>query len=129
MKISEVKSSKAPLPVGPYSQAVRAGNLIFCSGQIGIDRASGLLVAGGVAQETKQALENISAVLAAGGSSFKKVVWVDVFLTKMADFPEVNKVYVEYFVSKPKPSRQTIGVSSLPKNAKVEISCIAHIGD
>ncbi len=127
MEIQEIYSAKAPKPVGSYSQAVRIGKLVFCSGQIGLDPGNGDMVDGGVEKETMQAMENITAVLSAAGVGLSHAVRLDVFLTDMADYQKFNEVYSKYFAKGPKPARQTIGVLSLPKNAKVEISCIASL--
>ncbi len=128
MKIKEVRSNKAPKPAGPYSQSVRIGKFLFCSGQIGIDPNSGKLVGGGIKSETKRAMENIAAILSAAGIGLGGIARMDVFLTDMDDYNGFNAVYSKYFANGVKPARQTIEVSGLPKNAKVEISCIAFSG-
>lgn len=120
-----IKSLKAPNPVGPYSQAVLAGNFLFCSGQIGINPKTNELVKGGVEKETKQALKNLSAVLSAAGVKLDDVVRTDIFLADINDFPKVNAIYASFFTKEPKPARQTVA-ASLPKNARIEISCIAY---
>ncbi|MDD5251756.1 MAG: RidA family protein [Patescibacteria group bacterium] len=127
IRSSVVRTDGAPAPIGPYSQAVSAGQLVFCSGQIGLDPVTGILVAGGVAVETRRVLDNLTAVLAAAGLTLAHVVRTDIFLADMNDFSAVNEIYAEYFSSDPKPARQTVGVAALPKNATVEISCIAYI--
>jgi 2-iminobutanoate/2-iminopropanoate deaminase len=127
MRIKEIKSKKAPLPVGPYSQAVKLNNLLFCSGQIGLDPQSGGLVKGGIEKETKQVFKNLSAVLVSAKSNFQSVLRVEIFLTNLNDFNKVNEIYAEYFSNKVKPARVTVEVSKLPKNASIEISCIAFI--
>lgn len=126
-KLKQIKTKNAPAAVGPYSQAVKAGEFIFCSGQIGLDPKTNNLATGGVEKETKQVLKNLSQVLKAGGSSFKDVVRADIFLTDMNDFSKVNEIYAGYFTDEPKPTRQTVAVAALPKGAKIEISCIAYV--
>lgn len=110
----------------PYSDAVRAGGLLFLSGTVGADPATRQLVAGGVVAETRQALENIEANLAAHGSSLDRVVKCSVFLADIADFERMNGVYREYFPTN-KPARTTVGVSGLPLGARVEIECVAAV--
>lgn len=113
-------------PLGPYTPAIRAGNLLFVSGQIGIDPATGKLAPGGVAAEAKQLLENLHGLVTAGGSSLDKVVKTTIFLTNIADFAAVNEVYAQYFPSEP-PARSTIQVVALPGGALVEIEATATI--
>jgi 2-iminobutanoate/2-iminopropanoate deaminase len=113
-------------PLGPYTPAIRAGNLLFVSGQIGIDPATGKLAPGGVAAEAKQLLENLRGLVTAGGSSLDRVVKTTIFLTKIADFAAVNEVYAQYFPSEP-PARSTIQVVALPGGALVEIEATATI--
>lgn len=113
-------------PLGPYTPAIRAGNLLFVSGQIGIDPATGKLAPGGVAAEAKQLLENLRGLVTAGGSSLDKVVKTTIFLTNIADFAAVNEVYAQYFPSEP-PARSTIQVVALPGGALVEIEATATI--
>lgn len=122
--MKEITTNKAPKAVGPYSQAINAGSFVFCSGQIGLDPQSGNLVEG-IENQTKQVLENLSAVLAAEGLSLKDVVKSDIFITSIIDFTVVNEIYGRYFSSDPKPARTTVEVSNLPKGALIEISCIA----
>ncbi len=117
-------SERAPAPIGPYSQAVRAGAFLFCSGQIPIDPASGELVPGDVAAQTRQVMKNLEAVLEAAGLRFANVVKTTIFLVDMADFGAVNGVYGEAFGSVP-PARSTVAVAALPRNARVEIDAIA----
>lgn len=121
-----VHTSNAPEAVGPYSQAISSRNLVFCSGQIGLDRDTGELVGGAIADETRRCLENLSAVLDAAGTSIVHVVKVTAYLTDMNDFPEFNDAYAEYFGEDP-PARATVGVASLPLGARVEVECIAQI--
>lgn len=117
-----ITSSRAPTALGPYSQAIEAGNLVFLSGQLGIDPSTGELVEGGVEAQAAQALKNIDAVLQAAGAEFKNVVKTTVFLTSMGDFAAVNKIYGEKFSHNP-PARSCVAVAQLPKNALVEIEC------
>lgn len=116
----------APKPVGPYSQAVRAGGLLFCAGQIALDPQSGTLVAGGIEEQTKQVLANLKAVLEAAGSSPEKIVMTTIFLADMADGGTVNNLYGEFVSADAPPARQTIAVKQLPLGALVEISVIAQ---
>ena len=119
-----LSTQSAPAAVGPYSQGVRAGDFIFASGQAGLEPATGALVEGIVAQ-TERTLDNLAAVLAAGGSSFADVVKTTIFLTNMADFATVNKIYAARF-SGALPARSTVQVAALPKGASVEIEMIAY---
>jgi 2-iminobutanoate/2-iminopropanoate deaminase len=119
-----VSSPDAPKAIGPYSQAVRAGQLLFVSGQVPLDPATGEMVGGDIAAQTRRVFENLGAVLKAGGRSFNDVVRTTVFLADMNDFAEVNKVYGTYF-SEPYPARATVQVARLPKDARVEIDVIA----
>jgi 2-iminobutanoate/2-iminopropanoate deaminase len=119
-----VSTDKAPGAIGPYSQAVKAGGMVFCSGQIPIDPATGEFVSGDVAEQTEQVLKNLSAVLGAAGASLNSVVKTTVFLADMGDFAAMNEVYGRYF-SENKPARATVQAARLPRDAKVEIECIA----
>ena len=119
-----VSTDKAPGAIGPYSQAIKTGGMLFCSGQIPIDPATGEFVAGGVAEQTEQVFKNLTAVLEAGGSSLDGVVKTTVFLSDMNDFAAMNEVYAKYFDSN-KPARATVQAARLPRDAKVEIECIA----
>jgi 2-iminobutanoate/2-iminopropanoate deaminase len=119
-----VSSPDAPKAIGPYSQAVRAGQLLFLSGQVPIDPATGQLVGGEIAAQTRRVFENLAAVLKAGGRSFDDVVRTTVFLADMNDFAAMNEVYGEYF-KEPYPARATVQVARLPKDARVEIDLIA----
>ena len=116
---------KAPAALGPYSAAVRVGELIFTSGQIPADPATGELAPGGIAQQTEQSLKNLSAVLEAAGSGLDQVIKTTCFLTDMADFAAFNAAYGKYF-SEHKPARSTVAVKALPKGALVEIECVAE---
>jgi len=119
-----VASPDAPKAIGPYSQAVRAGQLLFVSGQVPLDPATGQIVAGDIAAQTRRVFDNLAAVLKAGGRSFADVVRTTVFLADMNDFAAVNDVYGTYF-SEPYPARATVQVARLPKDARVEIDVIA----
>lgn len=121
----EVRTEKAPLPIGPYSQAVQVGNLIFCAGQIGIDPATGQLVQGTEAQ-TRQVMQNLQAVLEQAGASMDDVVRCDIHLADLSEFSLVNEIYAKYFTA-PFPARLTVGAAALPKGARVEIAAIATI--
>lgn len=122
-----VLSPGAPAPIGPYSQAVRAGSYLFCSGQVGIDPRSGDLVGGDAATQLRQVMKNLGAVLAAGGASFKDVVKTTIFLVDIDDFVAVNRVYAESFPGIA-PARSTVAVAALPRGARVEVELIAYLG-
>lgn len=119
-----VYSANAPEPIGPYSQAIKVGNMLFISGQVAIQKPSGILVTGNISDESQQVMTNLSEVLKAGGMDFSNVVKTTIFLTDMNNFPKVNEVYGSYFDNQP-PARETVEVSRLPKDVNVEISCIA----
>jgi 2-iminobutanoate/2-iminopropanoate deaminase len=120
-----IATEGAPQAIGPYSQAIRAGDLVFCSGQIALDPASGELVGGGdVAAETRQVLANLAAVLRAAGTGPERVVKTTIFLADMGDFAVVNRIYAEMFPAAP-PARSTVEVRRLPRDARVEIEAIA----
>jgi len=119
-----ISSNSAPKAIGPYSQAVRAGQLLFVSGQVPLDPTTGQIVAGGIAEQTRRVLDNLGAVLSAGGRSFADVVRTTIFLADMNDFAAVNEIYGQYF-SEPYPARATVQVARLPKDARVEIDVIA----
>jgi len=119
-----VSSPGAPKAIGPYSQAVRAGQLLFVSGQVPLDPATGQMVDGDIAAQTRRVFDNLGAVLKAGGRSFADVVRTTVFLADMNDFAAVNEVYGTYF-TEPYPARATVQVARLPKDARVEIDVIA----
>jgi reactive intermediate/imine deaminase len=121
-----VVTAAAPAPVGPYNQAVKAGGLLFCSGQIALDPATGAMVGDGdVELETRQVLANLQAVLAAAGCTPQQVVRTTVFLADLADFAAVNAIYGEVFGEGVSPARACVEVAGLPKAARVEIDCIA----
>ena len=119
-----IATDKAPAAVGPYSQAVRVDNSIFTAGQIALDPATGKLIEGDIAAQTRQVLQNISAVLEAAGSSLAQVIKTTVYLTDMDDFAAMNQVYAEFFPADP-PARTTVQVARLPLGARVEIEAIA----
>jgi 2-iminobutanoate/2-iminopropanoate deaminase len=124
MKPTPIHTGDAPAAIGPYSQAVKLGNLVFCSGQVALDPKSGQLNGGTAAQQCEQVMRNLGAVLKAAGSSFDLVVRTTIFLASMDDFAAVNEVYGKCFPGT-KPARATVAVKTLPKNALVEIDCIA----
>ena len=124
MEKNIITSDKAPKAIGPYSVAIQAGNLVFTSGQLGLEPVSGNLVPGGIEAETRQALTNIRNVLAAAGSGLEQVVKTIVFLKDMAEFSKMNAVYAEFFTENP-PARSTVQVAALPKGGAVEIEAVA----
>ena len=119
-----ILTDQAPAPIGPYSQAVRAGNTVYVSGQIPLD-AAGQLVAGGVIAQTHQVLKNLAAVLAAAGLQLTDVVKCTIFVKDLGNFVAINQVYGTYFVDATAPARETVEVARLPRDVEVEISCIA----
>jgi len=119
-----VATKEAPQAIGPYSQAIKAGGFVFTAGQIPIDPATGKLVEGDVKVQTERVLKNLSAVLAAAGSSMDRVVKTTVFLKNMSDFPAMNEVYGQFFKNDP-PSRSTVQVAALPKDAQIGIDAVA----
>lgn len=125
--LKKVESKSAPNAIGPYSQAIVAGNFLFASGQIALDPKTGNLVPGGIKEQTKRVLDNLEAVLAARNIGLERVVKTTVYLKDLAHFAEMNEVYAQKFVSDPKPARETVQVAKLPKDALVEISCVAYI--
>ena len=122
--IEVIKTDKAGPPVGPYSQGIRAGGFIFVAGEKGMDPVTKQIVPGGIEPETRQTLENIKAILEAGGSSIDKVVSTFVFMTDLSDFQKMNNIYAEYFTANP-PGRTTVEVKALPAGAHVEITAYA----
>lgn len=124
-----ISTEAAPAAIGPYSQAVRSGNLLFTSGQIPIDPVSGNMVEGGITEQTTRVLENLRAVLQAAGADFNAVLKTTVFLKSMGDFGAMNEVYGRYFAgtSFVTPARSTVQVAALPKDALVEIECVARL--
>lgn len=121
-----ITTEKAPLAIGPYSQAVKYGNIIFTSGAIGIDPATGAFVEGGVQEQTKQCIENLKVILDASGSSLDNVLKTTVFIKDMNDFSKVNEIYGKYFTEK-QPGRSCVEVARLPKDALIEIEAIAFV--
>lgn len=120
-----IQTDKAPKAIGPYSQAVQVGDMLFVSGQLGMDPASGKLVEGGTEAQARQALMNVQAILEAAGFSMKDAVQVQVFLADIGDFAQVNEVYKTFF-AEPYPARAAFGVAALPAGGKVEIMVTAH---
>ena len=130
MTAQAVTTSAAPAPVGPYNQAVLAGGWLYCSGQIPLDPQTGAMVGDGdVASETRQVLKNLTAVLEAAGATAQHVVRTTVFLADLADFQTVNGIYAEVFGVGTSPARACVQVAALPKGARVEIDCVAWLGD
>jgi 2-iminobutanoate/2-iminopropanoate deaminase len=125
-----IQTPQAPAPVGPYNQAIRAtGIMVFCSGQIALDPATGQIVGDGdVAKETEQVMQNLEAVLKAAGATWSDVVKTTVFLADMNDFTTVNNIYSRYFDEATAPARACVQVAKLPKNVQVEVDCIAVVG-
>ena len=123
-----VATNDAPAAIGPYSQAIRNGSMLFCAGQIPLDPKSGQIVSDDIAGQTKQVLENVGAILQAAGLNFGHVVKTTIFLISMNDFQTVNEIYGTYFRENP-PARSTVAVSALPRGAKVEIEVIAMAGE
>ena len=128
-KFTEIKTKDAPAPVGPYSQAIKVGSTLYCSGQIALDPATGEFVGGGdVQEEARQVMKNMDAVLKEAGASALNVVRCTVFLADLNDFAKVNEIYSEYFKENPvAPTRSCVQAGALPKGALVEIDCIAEI--
>lgn len=126
MRKKIIATEKAPAAIGPYSQAVVAGEFIFTAGQIPLDPSTGTLVQGDIQAQTKRVFENLKAVLEAGGSSMKDIVKATVYLVSMDDFTALNEVYSEY-LGETKPARSTVAVSALPRGARVEIEAIATV--
>ena len=124
MDRSAIRTDRAPQAIGPYSQALASHGLVFLSGQIGLDPATGALVTGGTAAEAEQVLRNLQAVLAAAGLGFEHVVRTTIYLVDLADFAAVNDVYQRY-MREPYPARATVGVAALPRGARAEIDAIA----
>ena len=124
--LKQVSTPNAPGAIGPYSQALQAGDFLFLSGQIPLDPATGTVVEGGIAEQTHQVLKNIGAVLSAAGASYAQVVKTTVFLQDMADFATMNEIYGGYF-SAPAPARSTIQAAGLPRAVRVEIDCVAYL--
>ncbi len=123
----EVRTDAAPAPVGPYSQAVIHGGVLYCSGQIPLDPATGEMIEGDIEEQTRQVFANLRAVLEAAGSSLDRVVRASVYLADLSLFPRVNAVYAEHFSAAPQPARSTIQAAALPLGAQVEIDVIALV--
>ena len=126
MSKQAISSSQAPAAIGPYSQAIRSGNLVFVSGQIPLDPESGMIVEGDAAVQTARVLQNLSAILDTAGSSLGQVLKTTVYLKDMADFAMMNEVYARFFTDNP-PARATVEVARLPRNVLVEIDLIAEV--
>jgi reactive intermediate/imine deaminase len=126
MSRSIIHTDQAPKAIGTYSQAVRAGNTIYVSGQIPLDPASGALISGDIDAEIRRVFDNLQAIAVAAGSSLAQVVKLTVFLTDMANFPRVNEIMATYF-SQPYPARAAVGVAALPRGARVEMECILSL--
>ncbi|HXT68510.1 MAG TPA: RidA family protein [Vicinamibacterales bacterium] len=126
--LTAVSTPGAPGAIGPYSQAIRAGDFLFASGQIPIDPATGQLVTGGIVEQTHQVLKNLGAVLAAAGTSYSRVVKTTVYLADMGEFSAMNEIYATYFTS-PAPARATVQAARLPRDVRVEIDLIAYLGN
>lgn len=124
MSKTVVYSANAPEPIGPYSQAIQTGNMLFVSGQIAIQKSSGKILTSNIEEETQQVMTNLREILTASGMDFSNVVKTTIFLKDMNNFPKVNDVYGQHFQQNP-PARETVEVSRLPKDVNVEISCIA----
>lgn len=120
-----INTSKAPAPIGPYNQAVLSGNTLYTSGQIAINPETGELVLDDIKTETKQVMENMKAVLEAGGMTFENVIKTSIFISDMNNFSQINEVYGSYFDDENAPARETVEVANLPKFVNVEISMIA----
>ena len=121
-----ISTTKAPAAIGPYSQAIKVGNLVYTSGQIPIDPATGSFVEGGIKEQTRQSLQNVKAILEEAGLTMKNVVKTTVFMADMNDFADMNAVYAGFF-SEPYPARSAVAVKTLPKDALVEIEVVAEI--
>lgn len=121
-----VLTDRGPKPIGPYSQAVKAGGFLFVSGQVALDPRSGEIVAGGISQQTERVLENLKAIVEAAGSPMNHIVKTTIFLKNMNDFAAMNEIYARYFSSAP-PARSTVEVARLPKDVLVEIDVIATL--
>lgn len=124
MQKQEINTSSAPKAIGPYSQAIKCGNLIFCSGQIPINPQSGEIVSNDIKNQAHQVMQNIGAILQANGVSFNNIIKTTIFLKDLNDFNIVNEIYSSY-LQPPYPARSTVEVSKLPKDVKIEIECIA----
>jgi 2-iminobutanoate/2-iminopropanoate deaminase len=124
--MKEIQTKSAPQAIGPYSQAIAVDGFVFCSGQIPLDPEIGMIIDGGIEEQTRQVLKNLKAVLQEAGVGFEDVVKTEVYLADMNDFSVMNIVYAENFSTKPYPARATVEVSRLPKDVLVEIACVAY---
>lgn len=124
---SIISTTNAPAAIGPYSQAVSTGELLFLSGQIPLDPETGAIVEGGIESQTKRVLDNVAAILTAAGTGFDKVIKTTVFLSDMNNFAKMNEIYTQYFIEGAYPARSTIQVARLPRDAAVEIEVIAQL--
>jgi 2-iminobutanoate/2-iminopropanoate deaminase len=124
-----VETGNAPAAIGPYSQGMKIGNLVFTAGQVGLDPRTGALIEGGIAEQARRVLDNISAILEAAGSSLENAVKTTVFLTDMTNFAAMNEVYKQYFSNDSPPARTTIQVAALPLGAMVEMECVAALNE
>jgi 2-iminobutanoate/2-iminopropanoate deaminase len=122
-----IQDPKSAAPIGPYSQAIKAGGFVFVAGEKGIDPATGKIVEGGIQAETRRTLDNIKGILAAAGATMDDVVATSVYMVDLNDFGAMNEVYAEYFVKNP-PGRTTVGVTALPAGAAIEITATAYVG-
>lgn len=129
MERSIISTGEAPAAIGPYSQALRAGGLLFTAGQVPLDPATMKLVEGGIEAQTRRVMDNLAAVLAAAGAGFGEVVKTTVFLLDLGDFADFNAVYAEYFEGSEPPARSTVQVAGLPLGARVEIELVALLAD
>ena len=126
--LTVIATDQAPKAIGPYSQAIRVGHFVYTAGQIALDPATGELVSGGIEEQTRRVLQNLSAVLEAAGSGLSGVVKTTVFMADLGEFARMNAVYAEFFPQNP-PARSTVQAAALPRGAKVEIECIAVAGE
>ena len=128
--IEPIETNSAPKPVGPYNQAVLVENWLYCSGQIALDPSTGVMVGNGnIEEETRQVLKNLMAVVEAAGGESSNVIRTTIYLTDLNDFAKVNAIYAEIFSETVSPARACVEVSSLPKGGKIEIDCIAWLGN
>ena len=128
MPIEVIRDPNSAAPIGPYSQGIRAGGFVFVAGEKGIDPRTGKIVEGGIVAETHRTLENVKGILAAAGATMDDVVATQVYMVDLGDFEAMNVVYAEYFEKNP-PGRTTVGVTSLPAGASVEITATAYVGE
>jgi 2-iminobutanoate/2-iminopropanoate deaminase len=127
MERTKIHTTQAPAAIGPYSQAIRVGNFIYTSGQVALDPITGELVGDDIQTQTHRALQNLQAVLTSAGSSLNNVIKTTIFLTRMSDFQAMNAIYGSYFTGDSLPSRTTVAVAELPRQALVEIECVALV--